>query len=71
MSKSLNENKLTKLAIERLKRLGFSNVDANTLLEDEVYRSYYVKMLQEISNQKRNWENTITKILERIGESKY
>lgn len=69
MSHSLRKNKLIQLAIERLKRLGFTNVDTHTLFKDEVYRSYFVKMLKEISNRKKNWKGTIDSILKEIGES--
>lgn len=69
MSNSYRENKLNNLAIEKLKRLGFTNVDTHTLLEDEVYRSYYVKMLKDISNKKRNWQRAIETILKKIGET--
>lgn len=68
MSHSMRKNKLTHLAMERLKRLGFTNVDTHTLLKDEVYRSYFVKMLQDISNRKRNWKETIETILKEMGE---
>tara|TARA_R100000935_G_C2831485_1_gene165357 strand:+ start:2027 stop:2248 length:222 start_codon:yes stop_codon:yes gene_type:complete len=68
MSNSYRENKLNHLAIEKLKRLGFTNVDMHSLLEDEVYRSYYVKMLTDISRVNRNWQRTIKIILIKIGE---
>ncbi|MFO8146716.1 MAG: hypothetical protein R6U03_04945 [Gillisia sp.] len=68
MSNSLRENKLTNLAIIRLKRLGFTNVDTQTLLEDEVYRSYFMKMLKDISNRKKNWKGTIDTILKEIDK---
>ncbi len=63
MSNSYRERTLNNLAIEKLKRLGFTNVDMHTLLEDEVYRSYYVKMLKNILSRKSSWETTITSIL--------
>lgn len=66
MSHSLRKNKLIHLAIERLERLGFTNVDTSTLFKDEVYRSYFVKMLKDISNRKRNWKETIDAILKDI-----
>jgi hypothetical protein len=69
MSNSYRENKLNNLAIERLKRLGFTNVDIHTLVEDEVYRSYYVKMLKDISSRERNWQGTIETILKKIDET--
>jgi hypothetical protein len=69
MSNSYRENKLNNLAIEKLKRLGFTNVDIHTLLEDEVYRSYYAKMLREISSSKRNWQTTIARILKKIEKT--
>lgn len=69
MINSYRENKLINLAIEKLKRLGFTNVDIHTLLEDEVYRSYYVKMLKDISSRKRNWHRTIETILKKIDQT--
>ncbi len=69
MSNSYRENKLNNLAIEKLKRLGFTNVDIHTLVEDEVYRSYYVKMLKDISSRERNWQGTIETILKKIDET--
>jgi len=69
MINSYRENKLINLAIEKLKRLGFTNVNAHTLLEDEVYRSYYVKMLKDISSRKRNWHRTIETILKKIDQT--
>ena len=69
MSNSYRENKLNNLAIERLKRLGFTNVDIHTLVEDEVYRSYYVKMLKDISSRERNWQATIETMLKKIDET--
>ncbi len=69
MIHSLRKNKLIQLAIERLKRLGFTNVDSQTLLKDEVYRSFFIKMLTDISARKGNWKGTIDSILKEIGES--
>lgn len=69
MRHSLRKNKLIQLAIERLKRLGFTNVDSQTLLKDEVYRSFFIKMLTDISTRKGNWKGTIDSILKEIGES--
>ncbi|WP_034921725.1 hypothetical protein [Gillisia sp. CAL575] len=65
MSNSYRERTLNNLAIEKLKRLGFTNVDVHTLLEDEVYRSYYVKMLKNILSRKNCWETTIKSILKK------
>lgn len=66
---SSREKILNNLAIVKLKRLGFTNVDSHTLLEDEVYRSYFLKMLKDISHKKIKWKGTIEKILKSMGES--
>lgn len=69
MRDSLKEKKLTHLAIERLNRLGFTNVDPQTLFRDEVYRSYFVKMLHELSLKKTTCKGTIDAVLKEMGES--
>lgn len=58
------------MAIERLKRIGFTNVDSITLFGDEVYRSYFVRMLRDILTKKVSWKGTIETILEEMGESR-
>lgn len=63
---SYQEKKLLGLAIEKLKRLGFIDVNMHTLLEDEVYRSFLMKILKEISLKNKDWENTTNTILAKV-----
>ena len=63
---SYKEKKLLGLAIEKLKRLGFIDVNMHTLLEDEVYRSFLMKILKEISLKNKDWENTTNTILAKV-----
>ena len=65
---SYKEKKLLGLAIEKLKRLGFIDVNIHTLLEDEVYRSFLIKILKEISLKNKDWEITTNKILAKVGK---
>lgn len=65
---SYKEKKLLGLAIEKLKRLGFIDVNIHTLLEDEVYRSFLIKILKEISLKNKDWENTTNTILAKVGK---
>ena len=64
---SYKEKKLLGLAIEKLKRLGFIDVNIHTLLEDEVYRSFLIKILKEISLKNKDWEITTNTILAKVG----
>ena len=68
MSISYKEKKLLGLAIEKLKRLGFIDVNIHTLLEDEVYRSFLIKIVKEISHKNKDWENTTNTILAKVGK---
>lgn len=65
---SYKEKKLLGLAIEKLKRLGFIDVNIHTLLEDEVYRSFLIKILKEISLKNKDWEITTNTILAKVGK---
>lgn len=65
---SYKEKKLLGLAIEKLKRLGFIDVNIHTLLTDEVYRSFLIKILKEISLKNKDWENTTNTILAKVGK---
>ena len=65
---SYKEKKLLGLAIEKLKRLGFIDVNIHTLLEDEVYRSFLIKILKDISLKNKDWENTTNTILGKVGK---
>ena len=65
---SYKEKKLLGLAIEKLKRLGFIDVNIHTLLEDEVYRSFLIQILKEISLKNKDWENTTNTILVKLGK---
>ena len=69
MPNSTKEKILLNQAIEKLKRMGFIDVNIQTLLEDEVYKSFYINMLKDISEKKKNWENTIHKILAKLGDA--
>ena len=70
MSNSATEKKILSFALVKLKRLGFIGVTYQTLLKDEVYRSFLIEMLKDISLKNKKWEKPIHSILEKMGETR-
>ncbi len=58
---------LIKQAVNRLKRLGFRNVNENNITTDEVYSFYFFKMLKEMLGESQEKDEAIQQLLEMVN----
>lgn len=54
--------KLVKQAVNRLRKLGFVHVNESNIKTDEVYRLYFLKMLQEMFGENAKTDIAINQL---------
>jgi len=70
MGRPTSEMKLIQMGVERLKRLGFSEVTEHNIVIDVVYKNYFEQMLLEIVINENKWKDGAVSLLVRLKEKK-
>jgi hypothetical protein len=64
------KNKFIKQAVKKLKRFGFVNVTPENIMQDEVYKFYFDKMLRINIGCNAAWDTIIKKLLKELNPAK-
>ncbi|HKR06823.1 MAG TPA: hypothetical protein VJY62_19465 [Bacteroidia bacterium] len=60
------EEKLLELGVVKLKRFGFIHVNADNIVQNEVYRDFFEKILKEEELKDTGCDDAISKLLKEI-----
>lgn len=68
--KTTEENKieksLKKIGVVKLKRYGFIHINKDNIINEEVYRYFFEKILKEEEFKNKGYDNVINKLLQEI-----
>lgn len=64
------KNKIITQAVNKLKKFGFVNVSPVNIMQDDVYKFYFDKMLRANIGRNAKWDTVINQLLKELNPLK-